>query len=424
MPELKDRLRALELIQAPDLRNRIRGWEPRAPRIPSSFRRAGVVLLAFVVAGAGIAFAVRAFRATEQPTQPAATIENGRIGFAVGPDSDIFVVWPDGTGLTELGARHTGGQEGGVQMAWSPDGTSLAFTDYRPSGSVGLYVMDAEGGTPVDISPSLEHADSPTWSPDGTELAFGGCCDAGYDIYVVNADGTELRRVTDERDNGVDGAFMPAWSPDGAKIAYSVTRYDEGSQSETHGISIMNADGSDSVFITWSSNVDEVPVWSPDATKIAFLRKTLDGYVDVFVASAVGEHTAPTTLSSPRVHATSLPNWAPDSQQVVFSAQRLDNDNLGIYVASAVGAGERLLLEDAFAGDPVWSPDGRWIAFVRDDAGSGLHAIWLTRTDGTGLTQLASGFEEVGGIDWQPLPVPHEGTDAQNPVRRPLRRSR
>lgn len=413
MREAKDRLRALDQIQAPDLRERIRSWEPRPARPEPLLKRLGVALLAFLVAGAGIAFVIQAFRATGQRPRPAATVENGNIAFSAGPDADILVVGPDGTGLTKLVDRHMRGQEGGLQIAWSPDGTRIAFTDYRPDGSRGLHVMDAEGATPAEVSSSLADADSPTWSPDGTKLAFTGFAGtSGYEIYVVNADGTGLRPLTDEQDNGVDGAFMPAWSPEGARIAYSVTRYDEDSQTETHGISVMDADGSDPIMITSSSDIDEVPVWSPDGSTIAFLRKTSSGFPGVFVAGSAGELPEATRLSSPGVQVTSAPSWSPDSQQVVFSAQRLDNDNLGIYAVTVVDADERVLLEDAYAGDPTWSPDGRWIAFVRDDAGSGLLAVWLMRTDGTDLTELAGGFEQAGGINWQPL----RPTEEQSPA--------
>jgi len=397
MRDLKDRLRALDLIQAPDLRDRVRRLQPGPPPVEPVFRRLGVVLVAFAIAAGGIAFAIEAFRSTVPPAQSGTTIQDGRIAFSSGPDADIFVVWPDGTGLTRLVARHARGQTGGVQMAWSPDGQKLAFTDYRRDDSVGLYVMEADGGAPLDISPSLQVADSPTWSPDGTQLAFGGCCDAGYEIYVIGADGSGLRRITDERDNGVDGGHMPAWSPDGTRIACVVTRYDAGSQTETSGILVMGADGSHPEFVTHSSEIDESPIWSPDGTKIAFLRKTADGYVQAFVASAAGALTEPTRLSS--VHATSLPNWAPDSQEVLFSAQR------GIYAVSIIGPEEEVLLEDAYARGAVWSPDGSWIAFVRDDVGSGLVAIWLMRPDGTGQTEAVGGLEDAGGIEWQPSQV-------------------
>lgn len=260
--------------------------------------------------------------------------------------------------------------------------------------------MDVDDGTPVDISPSLEHADSPSWSPDGTELAFGGCCDAYYDIYVVRADGTGLRRVTDERDsNGVDGAFMPAWSPDGTKIAYVDERYDARSETESTGILIMNPDGTQPEFVTWSSRIDEVPVWSPDGTKIAFFRKTGDGYSQLFVASALDGVTEPTRLSSPGLQLTSPPSWAPDSQEVLFSAQRMQ----GIYVSTIDGTSERAVLEGVHARGAVWSPDGCWIAFVRDEKRNGLGAIWLIRPDGTDLTELVGGLEEAGGIEWQGL---------------------
>ena len=422
MPDLDERFRGVDRVPAPDQWDdirfrphldetarghrleRIRGGQSPVPLNESGFRRVGVVLVAFVIAAAGIALAIRAFRPTGQLTQPGALIQNGRIAFSTGPDADINVVGPDGGGLTKLVDRHARDQEGGLQgPAWSPDGTKLAFTDYRPNGSVGLYVMEAEGGTPVDVSPNLEHADSPSWSPDGTQLAFGGYSAARYDIYVIRADGTELRRVTDERDNGVDGAFMPAWSPDGAKIACVVTRYDARSETEIHGILIMSPDGSNPEFLTRSSEIDEEPVWSPDGTKIAFLRKTPDGYVDVFVTNAVGELTEATRISSSRVHVTSLPDWAPDSRDVVFTAQRIDNDNQGVYVASTAANDARVLLEDAYARHAVWSPDGRWIAFVRDDAGSGFVGVWLMRPDGTGLTELVGGLEEAGGLVWLPL---------------------
>jgi Tol biopolymer transport system component len=408
MREVRDRLRALDQIQAPDLRERIRGWEPRAPRTEPSLRRVGIALLAFVVAAAGITFAIRAFRAAESPVQPATTIENGKIAFSGGPDADVFVVEADGSGLTKLVDRHASGQEGGLAIAWSAEGTRIAFTDYRPDGSRGLYVMAADGATPVDVSPSLADADSPAWSPDGTKLAFTGFAGTtGYEIHVVNADGTGLRSLTDEQDNGVDGAFMPAWSPDGTRIAFSVTRYDTDSQIETHGIAVMNANGGDPLMITSSSDVDEVPVWSPDGSKIAFLRKMSAGS-GVFVAN-VGELSELTRLSSPGVYATSAPGWSPDSHEVVFSAQRQDSDNLGVHVVSVPDASERRLLEDAYAGDPAWSPDGRWIAFVRDDGGTRRFAVWRMRTDGTDLSELAGGFEEAGSVNWQRL-----GTDVEH----------
>jgi hypothetical protein len=178
---------------------------------------------------------------------PSVAASNGRIAFATGPDADIFVSSSEGQRRSSAVVnRH----------------------------AQALFVIGAEGGTPRDVSPGFEHAGSPSWSPESDKLAFEACCADGDEIYVVAADGTGLRRVTDELDNGIDGAFMPAWSPDGARIAAVTTRYDPDARAEAHGILIMHTDGSQPRFVTRSSRIDEQPTWSPDRTRIAFLAKT------------------------------------------------------------------------------------------------------------------------------------------------------
>ena len=79
-------------------------------------------------------------------TPAATTRSNGTIAFSSGPSADILVVERDGSSVRRLVNRHAEGQEGGVQFAWSPDGSKLAFTDYRPDGTRGLFVMDSDGG--------------------------------------------------------------------------------------------------------------------------------------------------------------------------------------------------------------------------------------------------------------------------------------
>lgn len=106
---------------------------------------------------------------------------------------------------------------------------------------------------------------TPAWSPDGRRIAFEAAEPARKsDVYVMNADGSELQRLTRNPAGDVD----PAWSPDGQKIAFAGYR-NHGDQVD---IFVMNADGTDQRSLTHSAVHESAPTWSPDGQKIAFTR--------------------------------------------------------------------------------------------------------------------------------------------------------
>ena len=104
------------------------------------------------------------------------------------------------------------------QSSFSPDGKQLAFTAQR-SGKDVLYILDVRRKKVIRRidTPSLEGVTSPAWSPDGTQLVFSGNIGGITDLWTVNADGTGLRRLTNDR----NGDLMPQWSPDGKTIAFT-----------------------------------------------------------------------------------------------------------------------------------------------------------------------------------------------------------
>ena len=104
--------------------------------------------------------------------------------------------------------------------------------------------------------------------------------DRSYEIYVMNADGSGLARLTD---NGV-GDFSPAWSPDGQRIAFHSDR------DGNYDIYVMNADGSGLARLTYDGGGG--PSWSPDGQRIAFFSDR-DGNYDIYVMNAVGEPLPP-----------------------------------------------------------------------------------------------------------------------------------
>jgi len=133
---------------------------------------------------------------------------------------------------------------------WSFDGNRIAFESYR-AGNFDVYTMDADGSNMVQLTTDLGTDMQPAWSPDGTEIAFVSLRDDNANIYLMSADGSNLRRLTENSAHNLS----PAWSPDGSTIAFSSNR------DGNYEIYLMNADGSDQRRITFSAGDDTQPCW-------------------------------------------------------------------------------------------------------------------------------------------------------------------
>ena len=177
----------------------------------------------------------------------------------------------DGSGLTLLA-------DAGSQPAWSPDGTRIAFLGAsNQQGNVQISVVQPDGSGLTQLASVdgfSDYANGPVWSLDGTRITFIACGavgQTGCDIYVVDADGSALRNLT----NSAADDREPAWSPDGARIAFT-------SCSQSCGVHVIEADGSG---LTLLADGSSFPAWSPDGTRIAFNG---DGGIYVMNADGTG----------------------------------------------------------------------------------------------------------------------------------------
>lgn len=124
--------------------------------------------------------------------------------YAPGANDDIYVMNPDGTGVTRL----TDSPIDESWPAWSPDGRRLAFERRFTSGAK-ILLMNADGSGVTQLTTGPGNDFQPSWSPDGTKIAFASDRDGNWEIYVINADGMGLTRLTnDPRDD-----LTPAWAP-------------------------------------------------------------------------------------------------------------------------------------------------------------------------------------------------------------------
>ena len=282
---------------------------------------------------------------------------------------------------------------------WSPDGRRIAFVSRRDGKA--LYVMNADGSG-LRIVARVSQLAAPAWSPDGRRIAFQGLRDRqSLTLYVVNADGSGQRTLA-RRGNA------PAWSPDGRSIAF-----------ETSGkLYVVNADGSGHRVLArlWNGRKASL-AWSPDGRKLAFLA---DGgpVVDDLGRGGCGQYcfqlyvlnrdgsglrNLTSKLAAGRGFGASLasdPVWSPDGRRIAFV--RLDR-RLGVYVVNVDGSGVRNLTpkpKGAAYAAPAWSPDGRKIAFASERDGNS--EIYLMNADGSGQRSLTRNLAYDGDPAWSP----------------------
>jgi hypothetical protein len=176
--------------------------------------------------------------------------------------------------------------------SWSPDGTKIAF-ERNLSGNFEVFVMNADGTNETRLTNSPNADLCPQWSPDGTKIVFRSSRDGNEEIYVMNANGTGQTRLTT---NSVFEDF-PSFSPDGTKIVFQ----------RNPQIVVMNADGTNPVQLTSVGNNFD-PAFSPDGTKIVF-DSTRDNNSEIYTMDANGANQTRLTNNPANIASDTTASW-------------------------------------------------------------------------------------------------------------------
>lgn len=180
------------------------------------------------------------------------------ITLSMGKTADIYRMAADGKSIKQLTAGP--GTAMNVEPAISPDGTQIAFSSDR-SGKPMIYVMNVDGSNPRRLTFAGHYNSTPTWSPDGKKIAFAGVDkDKGaFDIFVINEDGTGLQRLTSARKTNGKWANneAPAFAPDGQRVMFVSDR------TGTSQLYMINIDGTNERRITFDSKNYSKPKWGP-----------------------------------------------------------------------------------------------------------------------------------------------------------------
>ena len=258
----------------------------------------------------------------------------------------------------------------------------IAFTSER-DGHLQIYVMDADGKNQRRLSNDPFLNWDPSWSPDGKRIVFTSTEAKDIErkrpqIYVMDADGKNRRRLSNRFIK--DAEWHPAWSPDGKRIAYTSS----GAMDTAGGfwrIYVIDADGKNRQILSDDAVDDRQPSWSPDSKRIAF-ASWRDGFgKGIYVTDADGKNQQ--RLTDNLSHEWE-PSWSPDGQRIAFVSHR--DENTDIYVMDADGGNQRRLTRNpALDTNPSWSPDSKKIAFVSQRDGN--HEIYVMNADGARLVR-------------------------------------
>ena len=191
----------------------------------------------------------------------------------------VFYSWPGGLAVMNLdGSNHHRIVDDGEAAfpVWSPNGKYIAFHSARGwSFKWDIYIVNADGSE----ERMLVDGEQATWSPDSSQIAYKGCQGSHCGLMIVNFDGSGKRRLTTCPQCASDGNAN--WSTDSNRIVFTSER------DGNHEIYVMNPDGSGQTRLTNSPGPDAMPVWLPGGRQIAF-RSARDGQWGIYIMNADG----------------------------------------------------------------------------------------------------------------------------------------
>jgi Tol biopolymer transport system component len=260
---------------------------------------------------------------------------------------------------------------------WSPDGKQIAFISNR-EGQPAIFVMNADGSGVRRIHNGLAVSDEARWQPDG-RIGFRG----GRNIYTMKPDGSDVIRVN------TSGTL----SPNGRQILFAK----EVVPGEGDELFVANADGRNSRRLTHNKITDTDPGWSPDGKKIVYTSFPDGHYPNGSICVINSDGSGLTRLTNEPLKAL-LPFWSPDGTRIAFTAR--DDRNV-IYVMNADGRNQMKLTD--LATDILglaWAPDGKKISYATDYEDN--FEIYVINSDPSHQTNLTHHLSEDTAPRWSP----------------------
>jgi Tol biopolymer transport system component len=265
---------------------------------------------------------------------------------------DLWVANTNGSGLRQLTATSDASEE---QPSWSPDGSRIAYAKGMPGSALTLRVINADGSGEGHLTGAPLAGLNPKWSSDGTRIVFG---DGSFNPAIMNADGSGARTVTSDSTY----KFLPNWLPDGSllylEFGAAIDLRLSADGLVFGDIFRVNADGSDLTKVTKDGRVAFYAV-SPDGTQLAIhdnlwnrlIILPVDGKkTPVVLVEYVSKYVSSKTVSLA---------WSPDGKAIAFASSLMFGSLGGspIYIVNADGSGLHEVPNTEHSADVAWRPE-------------------------------------------------------------------
>ena len=292
-----------------------------------------------------------------------------------------------------LVATACGGGNGGGGNGGEPAG-KIAFLSFR-DGNQEIYVINADGTGERNLTDDPLDDFDPDWSPDGSKIAFVSNRSGQAHIYVMDAGGSGVRQLTSDS----AGGLSPRWSRDGSRIAYN----------RGGSIAVMNAGGGDMRVIMEAEPEQTAAAckagsfpggWSPDDELIAYYAASISREIAQVCTITADGSEIEVIVEGPDAYYVE-PVFSPDGRYLAYRA--IIDGQHDVWVMDLETGKQTNVTDDADLDvEPSWSPDGEWIAFGSLRPGEPNLDLFMMQRDGGGVKRLTDDPAKEANPVWAP----------------------
>ncbi len=240
-------------------------------------------------------------------------------------------------------------------------------------GDFDIYIMNADGSNQINLTNNSAEDNYPVVSLDGSRVLFESNRDGNWEVYVMNSDGSDQRRLTN---TPTSDDRLPTWSPDGQQVAFIS---DEDGDYE---IFIMNADGTNRRQLTFNQMREGHMSWSVNDQLVYNAGPTGSSSWEIYTMDADGQNQRQLTDNSISDWA---PEWSPDGRFILYLS--LIGTDPAIFIMNADGSNSQLLYNSPnYDWGADWTADGSHIIFTQDQANTGV--IYMMNADGSNVRKI------------------------------------